>query len=497
MEMNEAPVLGPEDSKRSMHSITAEGMTSSMMSGIGDAYISAAAVTLGASNFYIGMLTAVPQLLGAITQSMSLSALRILKDRKVMLMAGTLLHSLCWLPIIATLIWPSAFSIPVLIAFFSLGTAASLFINPAWSSLVSDIVEPNKRAEFFAHRNQLMQVVLFIATFGTGFVLSALEAQYEARLAFAFVFFFAFLSRLSSVYYDFKTSNVKYEVAFLNEIKFKHLFLLPAYKNELWFLAYVALMNLAVQFCSPFFIPYMLNNLKYDIGTVGLLTAIAILAKVVCFPYWGKAIDQFGNRAVLITTSFMVPLVPIFWMMGNNVWTMAFAQAFSGFMWAGCDFATFNSALSLVGRELRPSFIAKYNAFGAFANAAGAIAGALFLAGFGDVAILGFSGILLTFLISGIGRFVVALIFMPKILSKQEMFNRSQDRAMIFRIVAVHPTQGAIHQVMNGWDFTRKIIASGAEKGEIALASGIEATEEIVKTGGRKLASTLSRRKRL
>lgn len=497
MENEEAPALGVEERKKSMDRITAEGMTYSIMTGIGDAYVPAAAVALGASNFYIGMLAAAPQLLGAVSQSVSLSALRIIKNRKTMLVAGTLFHSLCWLPIIGVLLWPTPLSIPLLIAFFSLGAASSLFVNPAWSSLVSDIVEPNMRAEFFARRNQAMQIVLFAAIFGTGIALTMLEAEYEARLAFAFVFFLAFLSRLASVFYNSQVSDVKYECAKMNEIKLKHLFLLPAYKNELWFIVFVALMNFTVTFCSPFFTPYMLNDLGYDVGLLGVMTAITILAKIISFPYWGKVIDRFSNRTVLIATAFMVPIIPIIWLFGRDVWIIAFAQAFSGFIWAGCDLAIFNSALSLVGRELRPSFIAKYNALGAFANACGAIAGAIFLASFGSLVLFGFSGILLVFLLSGIARFVVALVFTPKLLTKTEIYNTSDERAMIFRLVAVYPTQGAVHQVMNGWDFTRKIIASGKEKGEIALASGIETTGEIVKRGGRKIASTFSRKKRL
>ena len=47
-------------------------MAYSVMSGLGDAYLPAALVLLGASDFWIGMLAALPQLLGGISQSFSL-----------------------------------------------------------------------------------------------------------------------------------------------------------------------------------------------------------------------------------------------------------------------------------------------------------------------------------------------------------------------------------------------------------------------------------------
>jgi MFS family permease len=487
-----------EERRRSMKAITADGMAYSVMAGLGDAYLPAALVLLGAGDFLIGLLAALPQLCGAALQFFSLSALRIVKDRRLFVVAGSLFQALCWLPIMAAMLWPGELSGEMAIAFFSLGFGAAMFINPAWSSWVADIIPGNERAAFFAKRNRLMQVVLFIVIFGAGMGIRELQLQHSAGAVFAGVFGVAFIARLSTVFFHAQTSAVPYEVKLASEIQLKHLFLLPAYKNELWFLGFVALMNFSVQFCSPFFTPYMLSNLKMDVGALGALTAISIAAKIVSYPYWGKAIDRFSNRAVLIATAFGAALVPFLWLFtGEFAWLCAF-QVFSGFVWSGYELAVFNSALSLVGRELRPSFISKYNAFSSFANAAGALAGGAFLFAFPDAALLGFSGILLVFLLSTLMRLAVALFFTPHLASgKGEIENTSADRAMVFRLVAVYPTQGAVMQVMNGWDFTRKIVASSSEASGIMIKEGIEATRELVKAGSRELASRLSRRRRL
>jgi len=256
-------------------------------------------------------------------------------------------------------------------------------------------------------------------------------------------------------------------------------------------------MNFTVQFSSPFFAPYMLNELKFSVEMLGIMTAITILAKIVSYPYWGRIIDRFTNRAVLIATAFMVPLIPLIWLFSKELWVIAIAQAFSGFIWAGFDLAVFNSALSFVGRELRPAFISKYNSFAAFANGCGALAGALFLANFGTLSFIGFSGIMLVFLISGVARMVVALVFVQKLTTKKEMVNKTDERTMIFRLVAVYPTQGAVHQVVDGFDFTRKIVASGAERGRHVLADKLENTERSVMHNGEKFISFISRKKKL
>ena len=495
--MEEGNGLGPERRKGSMKSITADGMAYSVMAGLGDAYLPAALVYLGATNFWIGMLTAMPQLFGGAAQVFSLTLLRIVKDRKLIVMAGALFQALSWLPVIALLIWPNEFSVPLIIFFFSLGAGTSLMTNPVWSSWVADIVEQNERASFFANRNRLMQVMLFVATFGGGMLVAQLQVYYAAAAAFGIVFCVSFLARLASAFFHSRTAGVPYEIKLMNEIQMKHLFLLPSYKNELWFLAFVALMNFAVQFSSPFFTPYMLNNLGMGVVEFGILTALSIITKIICFPYWGKAIDRFSNRSVLIATAFMAPLVPLLWLFSGNFWMLAAFQVFSGFIWAGYDSAMFNSALSLVSRELRPSFISKYNAFGCIANAAGAIAGGLFLVMFPNAALIGFSGILLVFLLSGVMRLIVAFAFTPHLLTSREIANRTADRAMIFKLVAVYPTQGAVAHVMDGWDFTRKIVGESTGSSGDMLREGFGATFEIARAAWRKIMSKISRKGRL
>jgi hypothetical protein len=362
---------------------------------------------------------------------------------------------------------------------------------------VADIVPQNERAGFFARRNRLMQAALFVATFAGGWAIQALQLQYSAGIAFAAVFCIAFAARMAGTWFNSRTADLPYEAMLAGEVKFKHLFLLPAYRNELWFLGFVALMGFSVQFASPFFTPYMLNNLRLDVGALGTLTAIAILTKIVAYPYWGRAIDRFRNSSVLMATALLAPFVPLLWLFSGDFWVLCGFQVFSGFVWAGYDLSVFNSALSLVGREMRPSFISKYNIFVALANAAGALAGGAFLAAFPTASVLGFSGILLVFLLSGMMRLAAALVFSPRIAQGRDVLNRHEDRAMVFRLVAVHPTQGAVQQVMNGWDFTRRIVRDGTQTSGEMLREGLEATGNMVRSGSRRLMSRISRRGKL
>ena len=222
-----------------------------------------------------------------------------------------------------------------------------------------------------------------------------------------------------------------------------------------------------------------------------------MLAKIIAFPYWGRIIDRFGNRAVLIAGAFTVPLVPFLWLFTGDLSMLILINAFTGFVWAAYDLAVFNYSLSLVGRELRASFISKYNIFVGVFSAAGAIAGALFLQYFGSLALFGYSGILLVFLLSTIMRLGTALLFTPKLAGGREVQNTTSERGMIFDMVAVYPTQGAVQHVLGGWNFTRKVMGTTTSQGERMLKYGLGATGELLAEGSRKLMSKVSRRKKL
>ncbi|MEM4633802.1 MAG: MFS transporter [Candidatus Anstonellaceae archaeon] len=489
--------LDYEQRKKSMKYSVAEGMGYSLMSGAGEAYLPAAAIALGASNFQIGMLTALPQLAGALLQALTIHLMRLIQDRRTLVMAGAFFQALSWMPIIAAMFWPGELSVSILIFFYTLGVGATMITSPAWSSWIADIVHENERAQFFAKRNRIMQLVLFSATFATGVVLRQLELHMPATVAFSLVFIIPFLARLSTVFFHSQISSVKYEMQLLKEIKLKHLFLLPSYRNELWFLFFIASMNFAVQFASPFFTPYMLNQLGFDLGMLGIMTALSVFAKIMSYPYWGNAIDRFGNRSVLLATALAAPFVPLLWLFSSDPIWIGALQVFSGFVWSGFDLASVNLALSLVGRELRPSFMSKYNMFSGFFNAIGAAAGGLFLANFASFELLGFQGILLVFLISGSMRLMVVFAFASKILKGgTDLANKTEQRTIIFNLVAIYPTQGAVEHALNGWNFTRKVVKKEVEKSKKAIESGIDSTGRIIR-GGKEKIERLIRKKRL
>ena len=85
--------------ERSRQSSFREATGYAVMQGGGESYLSAFALLLHASPFQIGMLSALPQLIGACAQLLSVKVLGRLRHRRAMILTGAATQALCWVPL--------------------------------------------------------------------------------------------------------------------------------------------------------------------------------------------------------------------------------------------------------------------------------------------------------------------------------------------------------------------------------------------------------------
>ncbi|MFA5105408.1 MAG: MFS transporter [Candidatus Micrarchaeia archaeon] len=459
-----------QDLKNSIY----DGVLFSAMTGLGDNFLSAAAVLGGAVEFQIGLLAAVPNLAGSIFQFIASPLLRKIGSRRTLVVAGVGLQAITWLIIAAIMFYPGELPFWALLAAYSLGFGLNLMINPAWSSWIADLVPESERARFFADRNRYVNLALFTATFLGGIFLRDIDLGFGQKAAFAIIFFIAFMARAFGMYFLSKTSEPEFKPALMHEVGLRHLFLLPSYKNELSVILFLSVMNFSAQIASPFFTPYMILDLKFDLGMVGAVTAIAIIMRTVTLRYWGKMIDAYGNRTVLVGCAIGASLVPAIWLMSNDFVHILVFNAFSGFVWGGFELASFNFLLASVSRELRASFMSKYNMFNGVMYAAGSFAGAILVSSLNGGIYWGLSAIPAIFMISTAMRLGTVAVFGAR-LPKKDLPGKQEDREIIVNILAVYPARGAMTAVMNGWNITHKAINTGTSSG-LKLIYGIDSS---------------------
>lgn len=184
-----------ELAERSRRYGTRDGVFQAIMQGGGENYLSAFALLLHASPFQIGLLSALPQLLGTGAQLLSVKLLNRLQRRKGLIVAGAFGQTLLWLPLLSLPLLLPAYGSWLLIACAAAYVAMGHVAVPPWNSLIADFVNPNQRGIYFGRRAKLMAVISFAALCASGVVLHVTETWLEAWVGFAVIFLVAAAAR--------------------------------------------------------------------------------------------------------------------------------------------------------------------------------------------------------------------------------------------------------------------------------------------------------------
>lgn len=431
-----------------------EGCANAVSEGFGHRYITPYALALGASNAIIGLLVTLPSLIGSFSQLFSYNLLKVTTRKKAIIAAVTT-QAIMWLPlmtlgIILMILHTNGqaasisanLSFPLLLVFlYSALVLTSSLTSPLWSSWMRDLLGDNI-GEYFARRSKTMSFFALISMAIAGFILDYFK-QTNLFLGFTIIFFIAFLGRLISSFLLRKQYDPKYGFDNRNYFSFFAFVRKAKETNYGHFTIYIGLMLFVVAIASPFFAVYQLKNLGLSYILYTGLLVTALLSTIVFLPLWGKFTDRFGNLTALSITGYIIPLIPLAYLLVPALLKISFLTAIiflflveiiSGFSWAGFDLATGNFAYKEVSREKMPLCISYSNLIYAIGMFLGATLGGFLSTWVGvsspDFNILGiiYPSILILFLISAILRFSVSAIMLPKIheIVKKEKFEFSK-----------------------------------------------------------------------
>jgi len=393
-----------------------DGSAYSAMLGLTQDYIVPFALALKATTAQIGLLSSVPNLTMSLSQLAAPHLVERAGSRKGLILPVVFLHALMWLPV---LLIPYLFpeqKIWWLIGFFALSTVLGSLGNPAWGSLMADLVPEGMRGRYFGFRGRICSLATLIF-FLVGGVILHFRAD-NIFFGFCIIFGSAMIFRLASWYflsrmYEPPLSNTKKERHSLQEL-LKNM----GSSNLGRFIIYVSLMNLVTYLASPFFAVYMLRDLKFDYLTYVAIIATATLANMTFLTFWGKRADRAGNIRVIKITSVLIPLVPLLWIGSHELYYLIPVQILSGFAWAGFNLASMNFIYDASVPEKRTQYIAAFNALSGTAICVGALSGGYLASRLPSL--LGYQ-LLTLFLISGLARGLVAVTLLRHISEVREV----------------------------------------------------------------------------
>ena len=339
-----------------------EGVFSRAMEGVtGGVVLAGFALALGASDFEIGLVAAIP-FLAQLAHLPAVALLARFHDRKKLAMWGAVASRLIFfaiatLPFLTLPLRPVVALVPLLVAYATMAT----FSGGAWQVWVREVVPRDSLGSYFGRRMAILSAVGLVTILAAGQFLERWSG--DTRVAFAALFAAggllgfvsaAILSRAPS-----RPSEVKMQHGFFTLLRKP--FADANYRRLLVFLgAWGFAANLAVPFLSIM----LLRTLGFGFGVVTGLAALSQLCNVLGLRLWAPLTDRFGNKPVfgLAGSVFLVGMsLWAFLPKSASTGTLILAglvHALLGFALAGLDVASTSIVMKLAREEEAPAYLA-------------------------------------------------------------------------------------------------------------------------------------------
>ena len=410
-----------------------EGLFQSLGQGLGEAYLGAFALALGAESFGLGLIASVPTAGTALAQAAAGRLRRGIAGARSYIRRIWSAQAVGYASLGLCLFLPEGYRVVSLcaVALVTWGLAGTAV--PAWTGLVSRIVPREQRGRFFGARGTAQQTGVLVAILGGGTLLALLTARGHEGLGFVILFLVAGSARAVGTTLLVRVPEMaeRPPVADLgagfellrSSRKFRRLCL------------YLWALHVGTHVSGPFFVPHMLRDLGLSYAVVGCLVATPALVKALTLRSWGRLADRIGPGPLFRTAGWCVVPVAALWLVSDSPWWILTAQIYSGLAWGAFELA---QAAALVqttrGRE---AAVALFSLFDGLMMVVGSLIGALAVRVFdgfgmsGYLGAIGLSSVLraipaaaLLWRIRGIGKPTWSLLRMP------------------LRLWAVRPTRG-------------------------------------------------------
>lgn len=394
-----------------------EGIFAKSSFAIGNSFISPFAIAINASNSLVAMLSSFAGILGPLSQIFG-SKLMKKNSRKKIVVKSFFIQSLLWIPFILLGILFSLGILEnslgfILLLFFSLLTIFSNISHPAWFSWIGDVVDEKKRGKWFSKRNLITGFISLILTIFASFLLDYLKNKAMPILGFLILFLFAMIFKLIAWKNFKKQYEPKLKLKKQDFFSFKDFLKNLPKTNFGKFTIFRAFLAFSISITSPLIAIYLLRNLNLSYIEYTLVLTSGALFSLLFLELWGKISDRYGNYRVLVLTTFIIPIVPILWILSNSVIYLIFVPSLiGGVVWSGFLLASVNFIYDNVSPQKRGLTISYFNMMIGKGIFLGAGLGALLIK---YLKIQRIEPIFLIFIIGSLTRMLVVYVFLPKV----------------------------------------------------------------------------------
>jgi Na+/melibiose symporter-like transporter len=314
---------------------------------------------LGASNFQVGLLSAMPAFTGLLF-SVAVGGWLLSQHSVAPWYArGRFLSILAFgLTGLVTLVLPSTYSVPAILVIWALATLPQVMVNVTFSVVMNAVAGPKLRYDLLSRRWSVMGLITAVCIALTGQVLQYLRFPFNYQIAFMFLS----LGGLISLYFagrlrlpDNSRQNGPAQPArqqwraIGGLLRGQPAFVSVAGKRFLY-MAGVAL-------AAPIVPLYYVRVAHADDAAIGLITTAQTLTLLIGYRLWTRLSERRGSRPVLLLTTLALAAYPALAAATRQVWVLAVLAGLAGIFQAGFDLVFFDELMKRVPAGQAPLFV--------------------------------------------------------------------------------------------------------------------------------------------
>jgi MFS family permease len=327
------------------------------------AFLTGYALMLGADDFEIGLLIAIPYI-AQISHLFGAYVVELTAARKAItvgtLTAGRVIYlCLVFLPFAAFL---GGAKIAVLLVVMAVAAALAMAGSNAWICWMGDLIPEQFRGRYFGTRNRYLMVVTVVLSLAGGKFLDWFRGRGAEAAGFGWLFGAGVLFALVAFLFIVLQPSVP-----IKKARTGRLWRLLAEpfrdRNYRSMLLFFVVFYGGVGFSIPFFNPHMIKNLDMSYFEIGVFSVTVSLSAFAAYRFWGTAIDKAGNRSVLIICTVIIISIPLFWLtpQAGAIWPVWLIGIWTGIGWSGFNLTAFNLPIALSPRGNRSFYLAVYS----------------------------------------------------------------------------------------------------------------------------------------
>jgi MFS family permease len=366
--------LSDQEIQRGLRYIIGDGLATEAMAALtGGTFLVAMALLMGANNFQIGLLAALPAFTNT-CQLISVSLVRRYNNRRSITVICALLARL---PLLAIGSLPFLFSssttLEVLIFFLFFHYLFGAIAGASWNSWMKDLVPEKQLGAYFSQRTRITQMLNVALSILVALVLDYIKKYYPGYEVYAFgcMFLAGGIIGIIGVIILSKTSEpqgLPLKENILNLIShplkdgnFRRLLLF----NSSWVFA--------VNIATPFFTVFLLRSFGVPLSYVVILGIISQVSGILTIRLWGKLADRYSNKTVIAISAPLYigciiawSFVGIFAYRTISIGLLLLIYVFTGVSTSGVNLSLTNIGLKLAPKEEAIVYLSTKNIITAF-----------------------------------------------------------------------------------------------------------------------------------